>query len=1678
MPLITEFMASNDDAVSDGDGNFPDWIEIHNPSAAAIDLAGWHLTDNDAALDKWTFPSLPQSVLDPGEYLVVFASGQATEDYVDAGGNLHTSFSLAVDGGYLALTDAAEQVVYEFSPEYPGQLTDVSYGIGQDSFAFVQSGSPVRYLIPNDNLLGTTWTESAFDDAAWTSEVTVPKSTVLISELGLNNPDWIEVQNVTDQSIDTNGWTVAFNDPAGPDGGVNSVEMFLWNLPGNTAAGQVLTTDDNTDGLGNIEWDDDNPGWTILMDDAGNVVDFVAWGYSSADLSNFDVTIGGINLTADDLPWEGGGTPLVNGVYQIRREGNQDNDNASDFVFVESGTQGTQNTNLTTPFPNEVTLAATLGVGYENDPTQGDGSSELTNLAPDGITSQSSQLGSFGSDLAIDGDPTNFTHTAAGLDLPATWQVDLGDVFLLEEVILHNRDGCCQSRLRDITVEVLDSTSTVVFTSALLNPENVLGGGSVSSGPETLELDFIALSGGPIIGQTVRVTRTPDPDLSGTAGGGNLDEADVLSLGEVQVMGREIVNYDQIFQTDLESAMFGVGAGVYVRTAFTYDSTTPLDALLLNMQYDDGFVAYLNGTKIAERNAPANLGFDSVATAERNNLDAVGFETIDVTPYLHLLQDGQNVLAIHGLNLSASDNDLLINPQLNGVANTQTLSYFDVPTPGSANNKGLTGQVSDTTFSADRGFYNAPFQVEITTDTPGAQIYYTTNGNVPTPATGILYTTALGIDHTTVLRAAAFKTDYLPTNVDTQTYIFVDDVVSQDFQATLDAGFPTNWGSTSADYGLDPDVIGIFDDNGNSVGGDEFGGVYAASIKDDLQAIPTMSIVTNIDDLFGTNGIYTNSTSRGVAWERATSIELINPDGSQGFQVDAGLRIQGGYFRSHSATKKHSFRLLFKNQYGPSQLEFPLFGDTGTVDEFNTIVLRAGANDGYTWDAAKYTEQYTRDEFGRSLQRAIGSPSAHGTFVHLYINGVYWGLYNPVERPDSEFAASYFGGDADNWDAIHVAEAQAGDFVAWDAMFAKTALAGSSLTDYMELQGKDLDGTRDPAIAPLLNVQSYVDYIMLNVWGGNWDWPFKNFWAGRNRDPATTTGFEFFTWDFENTIGNNRGRSPLDATTLDQDFTGSRNAGQPHSNLQTNEEYRILFADRIHRAFFNDGALTPDNLVQRYQQLADHVERAIVGESARWGDTKHSTPLTLAEWTTERDWILNTYLPQRSDIVLQEFRDFNLYPDTDAPTYNQHGGQVPSGFDVVLSAPSGTIYYTLDGSDPREIGGAISGSAIQYTGQPIDLTAATTIRTRALDQGEWSAINATTFTVETPANSSNLRVTELHYNPLAPSAAEIAAGFTDNEEFEFVELLNTSAEPIELQHVELTTAVEFAFHDPTVLAPGERAVVVENQSAFEFRYGTSVRVLGQWSGRLSNGGETVLLEDREAAIIQSFAYEDGDDLGEEAWPTSPDGMGPSLVVVDTDGDYNDGLNWRASRTLHGTPGGDETSDLMGDYNSDFVVDQLDYSVWRESFGSTTDLRADGNGDGVVMLADYTVWRNNLGAYVPPAVAIVSTTTSPQPVLSGSVATSDRSSPAPTWPVALSTSAPCDDTSSEKAFEALAISLPANDSQLLLLLTDDKFAVDAFETAFGEFAPDHAVHLTEDEFSAFALFQPEDWSSDL
>lgn len=728
---------------------------------------------------------------------------------------------------------------------------------------------------------------------------------------------------------------------------------------------------------------------------------------------------------------------------------------------------------------------------------------------------------------------------------------------------------------------------------------------------------------------------------------------------------------------DIETEMAGVAAGAYLRIPFETADIGNLGSLTLRMRYDDGFVAYLNGVEVASRNAPAGLAWGSSADAERLSEEAMSFEEIDLTAFENLLlASGTNVLAIHGLNLSAADGDFLITPELVGVAASETaqLLYFTAPTPAAENGVGFLGFVGDTQFSLDRGFYDTPISLVISATLEGSTIIYTTDGSEPSETNGteLAAPATISISETTPLRAVAVKEGYVATNVDTHTYIFTADVITQGNSPT---GYPATWkgnngsGTETADYEMDPEVTQSAE--------------YGAIVDDALLAIPTISLVTEVDHLFdpGT-GIYQNPQQSGSAWERPVSFEIIHPNGErQGIQVDAGIRIQGGHTRAPANNPKHSFRVSFTSDYGPTKLNYDLFpDDPDAAKQFDQLILRGAGNQSWLHHNTFKGEnreraQYIRDQWAKDVQLAMGHPATRSMYAHLYINGIYWGMYNPTERGTAGFGESYLGGDKEEYQALNSGEAI-------DGVDART--------DYLALTTLAAGGLADPAkyaqIAELLDLEAFTDYMIIQQYGGNLDWDHHNWYVLRNE---VSGKWYYLSWDSEFVF-----ILPTD-NVLSPERTASEDPSRIWENLLENDEYRVLFADRVQKHLMNNGLLTPDAVTTMWDIRKDQMFDAIVAESARWGDYRRDvdqrggpSPIPLydrdEEWAAERTRLFDTYFPVRTDNVIAQYRAAGYLPSLEAPEFDIYDGRVTLGHPLAMTSADGeAIYYTTDGSDPR-----------------------------------------------------------------------------------------------------------------------------------------------------------------------------------------------------------------------------------------------------------------------------------------------------------------------------------------------------------------------------------------------------------
>lgn len=381
--------------------------------------------------------------------------------------------------------------------------------------------------------------------------------------------------------------------------------------------------------------------------------------------------------------------------------------------------------------------------------------------------------------------------------------------------------------------------------------------------------------------------------------------------------------------------------------------------------------------------------------------------------------------------------------------------------PGAAPAQAQGGSIR---FSTDSMVTNRPLQIMITSLVGGA-IHYTTNGSPPN-ANSAVYAGPITVDKTTVIRAQVFRPDGGPIgNIYTRSYIF------------------PNYNQT----------------------------------------IPVMSIAMDWGD-FGS--LEDNSKMRGREWERPINVEYFEPGGRMGFNELAGIRMHGNFSRLFSPKK--SYRIYFRKEYGgPGKLDYPLFPDT-TVTKFDKLVLRAGFQDTFfhrnipLLSDKHHTARYINDQVVRNLHRDMGQPAAHGSWVLLYINGEFWGLYNLTERIDLDFLQSYSEKDS-QWDVISkesgwdeqgnwysVEEVKEGGYGAW--------------LDNQNWVGS-ADFFKPESIGGLewrVDMENVFSYMFLEAYAQNVDWPDANWIVYRRVDPNATGNdakWRLMVWDAETTFG-------------------------------------------------------------------------------------------------------------------------------------------------------------------------------------------------------------------------------------------------------------------------------------------------------------------------------------------------------------------------------------------------------------------------------------------------------------------------------------------------------------------------------------------------------------------------------
>ena len=767
--------------------------------------------------------------------------------------------------------------------------------------------------------------------------------------------------------------------------------------------------------------------------------------------------------------------------------------------------------------------------------------------------------------------------------------------------------------------------------------------------------------------------------------------------------------------TDVSGLMLGISDTLEWKSSFMLDEV-PLDGdnYRMKVRYADGFVAKVNDVTV----------WNATVSGARSLEDALTPVVFSIPS--EILKIGENKVEITAINNDVSDAEFLISAEITVTKAAEENVFFREPTPCAANTAAGYGPASPkVSFSVPHGYKTEAFDLELSWTGENkvvytSGIYYTLDGTSPTTSS-LPYTGPIHISGTTCVRAAVPQEGSVIQQDASATYLFLDDILQQK-RGDVPVGFPsTTINSQAMLYGMNQSVV-------NGADRDRL-------LRGFTNSVSTISLVIDPHNLFDpVEGIYVNAKAcDGREWERTTMVEQIDPtNDANGFSTAGGIRIRGAFSRDPKYPK-HSLRLFFRNDYGDGPLEFPLFGDEG-ASKFKKVDLRTSQN--YAWANGFDPDTFIHEVFSRDTQRDMGDLYTRSRYYNLFINGHYWGLYQTQERGDEDFAETYNGGKSDNYDVIktsqpgYVTGASEGTIDAWEALWnmaVNEGFSGAYSNNYRKAMGLNPDGTRNLEYPVYLNPLNLMDYIINFHYVVDSDSPASrshfanNLYAVRDRNDSDeelkSQGFFFLRHDAEHSMGENTSYAKYSdnptgygTTAQNSKFANLENfnPAELHWKLCENAEYRMAFADRFYKHCLREGgALTVPEATKRFTSRMTEIDDVIVCEAARWA-TKGQTRQT---WLNACGNCLN-FVTNRMPYMLSQYRTRGWYPSIDpSVALNGAGATLSDGMTVAADdslylSGDGTVYYTLDGSDPRAEGGAVAAGAIEYSGAapaPVDM---------------------------------------------------------------------------------------------------------------------------------------------------------------------------------------------------------------------------------------------------------------------------------------------------------------------------------------------------------------------------------------
>lgn len=944
----------------------------------------------------------------------------------------------------------------------------------------------------------------------------------------------------------------------------------------------------------------------------------------------------------------------------------------------------------------------------------------------------------------------------------------------------------------------------------------------------------------------------------------------------------------------------GQVVSVFVKQTFQISDPENVSKLLFHLDYDDGYIAYLNGNEFSRKNMGApntEVDYNQPATGlHEAEIYSGGFPEpvwIDLSEFP--LNDGNNILAIEVHNYNSSSSDLSCIPFLtlgyrsnqenieipNANMNLPNISLhtnFKISSTGEtitlANNLGM---VLDSVYTGilqtdmSRGRYLEGLDWTLFGDpTPGTTNNaqpYTNALSKPIYSIPSGYYASDGSDLTISLSLSS-------TQPDAEIRFTMDHSDPSPFSQLYEYPIPINENTVIKARAFLTDWLPSRTES-------------KTYIFDNQQPLPTVFINTEPDNLFDQDsGIYVMGSSAEENfpyfganfwedWERPAHFEILETDGT-GYGANAGIKIFGGWSRGFP---HKSLAIYARNYYGPSQFDYNLFPNS-EIDSYEAFTLRNSGND---WESTML-----RDGFITSLADNLNIDHLRYRPAVVYINGDFWGIQNIREKVNEHFVAANHDLVSSNIDLLEVNG---------------TAIHGTNtdynnLLDYLENQDIN-DPIVHNAIEQWIDIESYMSYQAFQIIIDNRDWPGNNikYWrdhrvGGKWRWILYDTDFGFGIWDATAYTFNTLNFA------LDPNGPGWPNP--PWSTflfrkIMENDDFKFSFIN-IYCDLLNT-VFQPEYLTSHLDSISNNIQNTIPAHRSRWYNNGN-WPNSTVNWQSRLNTMM-TFGNNRQSYAKSHLRNkFNLPSDEEISLHIEpmNSGIIQLNSLIIdKDGWSGSYFPTIplsvkarpkDGyvfSGWAEFPDSSSSMIINFS-DSIILTALFEVSDSSADDIVINEINYNSSDNFNPEDWIEL------YNPGAADA-NISGWVLKDEDNDHV----------------------FSIPSGTVIENQGYLVLAENLDVFLISFPDAENVIGSFDFGLSGGGDQVRIYNNNGDLIDSLEYDD-----ENGWPESADGDGPTLELINPEMDNALPISW-ASSTANGTPGEiNSTFQVLGSTDENIV----------------------------------------------------------------------------------------------------------------------------------------------------------------